>query len=238
MPKLVKRPTKRGAKKPVSMPVATRKRYSRNDGDTGGKFFSSIGGNGLVQALGGYGGSRLTGRILRRLMASKPGFAKHAGPAGNLLATIAIYFAVKNWKKLREEALIGAIIALVQSVLQSYVPGLSTMLLDAPAPMDGVALPPQASAVARYQQQRRRGNGVRYVSPGELQANADDQGVRYVSPGEAGSGYGGGNRAAEDAQQAQAQTSGDATFSDDDEQIADLGENETLEDLQQGIFAQ
>jgi hypothetical protein len=226
-------PRKRGAKRPISMPIASRKRRRNPESALGSvtssKLWADIGGNGLLHGIGGYGGTRLTGRIVRNIIAKKwPNLAKHGGVIGNLIAAVAIYFAVKNWRKIRDEAMLGSAIAVVQSILQTYLPGLA-WLFDADAqPFLGVTTTQTAPAGLNGVAGRKR---TRFVSPGELEAVRAEQGTRFVSPGEPGSGYGAPVNSTSESPPA------NDSLDLSDEQIADLGDGEELEDLNQGVFA-
>jgi hypothetical protein len=201
---------KNGAKRPIHLPaIATRKRrraktVARRNPDGGGlienakdAFFSS----GMVHAVGGYAGSRLVGRIMRRMIAKKyPALANHATPLGNLLAAVALYFITKKWKKVvREEAMIGSVIAVAQAILQAYMPGLAAVFMDSDAGLEtaarsAVAAPAPQNGLGAYQAGRRR---RKFVLPGEVEAERTEAAreaptgpVQYVNPGMPGSGYG------------------------------------------------
>lgn len=203
-------PRKRAlAKKPVHLPkIASRKRRPArsNPGILDG-VVGSLSGNGMIHALGGYTGSRLLGRIMRRVIMKKyPGLAKHATPLGNLLAAIAIYFTVKKWRKVREEAMIGASIAVAQAAVQAYLPGLAGLLMDTDAGLEiaghNAAAMPTAAGLEGLgggpRGRRRRG----FVLPGEMEAQRAEAArgapiesqptgpVQYVNPGHPNSGYG------------------------------------------------
>jgi hypothetical protein len=117
-----------------------------------------------VPGLVGYAGTRIAGRISRAVLAPRIAMlAKHAGPLGNLLAVLAAYFATKqaSLRKYRTPVLVGSGIALFQTLLQTYFPGIAKILDDAApvgaSPMGDVPPP-----------RRRRRQKIRYVNPGEI----------------------------------------------------------------------
>lgn len=192
---------KKVAKRPIHLPsLATRKRktYRKNPEGLIANAKDAVLSNGIVHATGGYAASRLAGRVLRRILGAKyPVMSKHATPLGNLLMAIAIYMTVKKWKKVREEAMIGAAIAVVQSLLQTYMPGLAATFLDS----DGLLETPKP--VAPPSTSWGLGDAPpprptrKFVLPGELEAgraeaamSAPRGSVKYVMPGSPGSGYG------------------------------------------------
>lgn len=229
---------KRGAKKPISMPVATRKKraprknpVSYRENQVTSKIWQTVGGNGLVHAVGGYAGTRLGGRLLRSILGSKfPALGRHGGPLGNLLMAVAVYFASQKWKKIREEAMIGSAVAVFQSLLQTYIPGLAWLIDaggEAPAQL---AAPKATSGVENYRRRRER-----FVSPGEVES--EEPGVRYVAPGEPGSGYGA--PAGGQPRMPTAQAQGEYTEKDFDAGIDDLGDGGGDADMDGlGIFEQ
>lgn len=177
--------------------ISTRKPRRRNsDGGGGGSFTSKamsfVGGSDLgnlvLPGLGGYGATRLLARIVRRIVDKKwPGKGKHVG----VLSTIVMFF-VAAWasdrfaalRRRREPILVGAGVAAAQTAVQAWLPGLAWLLDSEPTQ----ASLPSAQASSGVDFRRRRNgvspNGVRYVSPGQVQTEADDGDVRYVSPGE------------------------------------------------------
>lgn len=129
--------------------------------------------------VGGYVSTRLGGKFLRVLVGSRVAggrFAKHFTPVGSLATLIALWYASGKWQKARphrESILVGSAVALVQALLQTYLPGLVGIIDGQPALGDYTS---NGSAAARFRRGvngKRRGNGangVRYVSPGELES--------------------------------------------------------------------
>lgn len=178
----------------------------------------------VLPAVASYAGARLIGRILRLVVGARIAqgrYAKHFGPLGNAAAFGAAYFAGKKVARARPyqtEMLIGAGIALVQSLLETYLPGMAHFI-DAGAPQ----APANAQAAATSQRAAKRAMaGTRYVLPGEVESA----------------------RASARVAEAQAQNfPSEAQHVDDevDEAMgaADDGEGmEGLEDLYDGVFAQ
>lgn len=173
-------PRARRAKKPVplsSIPTrknaAKPKRPSRRRNASGA--LAALGGSAsavlssvpmagdLLPGLGGYAATRMVGRLVRNVLGGRwPRFFRHYGPLGNLIALLAIWAVMEKWSKARkykDPAVLGAGIAFVQTLLQTYLPGLS-WLFDAQPALPG---PVATSGVAAF-----RNRGTRYVSPGEL----------------------------------------------------------------------
>jgi len=123
----------------------------------------------ILPGLGSYAATRLTGRLLRAFLEKRlPKVAPHLGPVGNLGAFVALWFAAHKVRRLQRyhtPIVVGAGIALVQAIIQTYLPRLG-LLLDA-APVQTVATPQATSGVPR----RRR---MRYVVPGEIVVSADE----------------------------------------------------------------
>lgn len=196
-------PAKRGAKRPIHLPaLATRKRRARKNPAPDG-FMSNakdaVLANGLVHAAGGYASARLAGRIARRMLAAKfPALTRHATPLGNVAMAAVIYMVTKKWRKVREEAVIGAVIAVIQSILQAYMPGLAAMLMDTDAGLEVAGIKAAAGLGAAPQAMRKPGlQRKKFVLPGEIEAGRAEEAravssgpVKYVIPGSPGSGYG------------------------------------------------
>jgi hypothetical protein len=195
-------PAKRGAKRPIHLPaLATRKRRARKNPSSDG-FISNakdaVIANGLVHAAGGYASARLAGRIARRMLAAKfPALGRHATPLGNVAMAAVIYMVTKKWRKVREEAVIGAVIAVIQSILQAYMPGLAAMLMDTDASLELAGAKAAAGLDAAPQAMRKPGLRKKFVLPGEIEAGRAEEArassngpVKYVMPGSPGSGYG------------------------------------------------
>lgn len=194
-------PAKRGAKRPVHLPaLATRKRRARKNPSSDG-FMSNakdaVLANGLVHAAGGYASARLAGRIARRMLAAKfPALTRHATPLGNVAMAAVIYMVTKKWRKVREEAVIGAVIAVIQSILQAYMPGLAAMLMDTDVGLE-TTMTRTATGLGTVPGRPSIAPRKKFVLPGEIEAGRAEEAraagtgpVKYVMPGSPGSGYG------------------------------------------------
>jgi hypothetical protein len=131
----------------------------------------------VLPAVASYAGARIIGRIFRMVIGQKiaaGAYAKHFGPLGNLLAFGGAYIAgqkVASARRYQTEMLIGAGIALFQSLLETYMPGMSYIVdsspqltAPTPAPTSGTG----RRGLSGYRGKQR----IRYVSPGELESEA------------------------------------------------------------------
>ncbi len=82
----------------------------------------------------GYAAVRFFARmVFSQVIKKYPHIAQHTGAAASLIAAVAAYFTSKHWKKLspqHEAIAIGAGIALLQSVITTYVPKLGWVVSD------------------------------------------------------------------------------------------------------------
>jgi len=129
----------------------------------------------VVPGIGGYTATRLGGKFMRVLIGSRVAggkYAKHFGPLGSLGALLGLMYASQKWEKARkyqEPIVIGSAIALFQSLLQTYLPGLIG-LIDDRTPLDAVTLKTPPGLARRGLAGYQRGAKIRYVSPGELES--------------------------------------------------------------------
>lgn len=90
-----------------------------------------------LQVGAGFAGYTAT-RLLMRMAYSQavkrwPNFAQHLGVLTSAVGATGIYFGTKHWEKIddyHESATIGAGIAVLQSILQTYVPKLGWIVSD------------------------------------------------------------------------------------------------------------
>lgn len=191
----------------------------------------------VLPAVASYAGARLIGRILRMIIGARIAggkYEKHFGPLGNLAAFGAAYVAgkkVASARRYQTELLIGAGIALFQSVLETYLPGMSH-LIDAGQPQltaqPGFGPSPAGvggkSGLSGY----RRSTKIRYVSPGELESERVIANERVA-------------RAQSQNLPAEAQEVDDEmpdAMGEEGEAVALAEENDQLSDLYDGVFAQ
>lgn len=115
-------------------------------------------------AAGGYVATRVVNRVARALATKKsPRFGKHAGPLASLVSLCAIYFVSKKYGKLKNysEAIVaGSIIAVVQSLVQAYVPGLLWLFDMSPQPLPAPAPKPQLEGDDEYDEYDESDEGV------------------------------------------------------------------------------
>lgn len=128
-----------------------------------------------IPGIGGYAVTRLGGKFARILIGQRVAggkYAKHFGPLGSLGTLLAVLYAAQKWEKARkyqEPILVGSAIALFQSLLQTYLPGLVGLIDGQPL----LAAPAATGAVNAFRRGMggvQRGSKVRYVSPGELES--------------------------------------------------------------------
>lgn len=188
--------------------------------------------------IGGYAASRLTGRVAKATLGKKIAggrFEKHFGPLGNLAVLLGIYFAAKKWDKLRrhqEPAMIGSAIALLQSIIQTYLPGMAGWIDAQPALPSSTPRPTAAGDFQRGRK-RRRGTGIRYVSIGELETEDNAQAERE-DRGEADEVRSQSQEAADELPPDDA----DSPLSDESPELQDLArENEDIRELYSGAFS-
>lgn len=123
----------------------------------------------ILPAAASYVGARLVGRILRMTVGQKIAggrLQKHFGPLGNLCALLSAYYGSKKINAIRpyqQELIIGAGIALFQSILETYIPALSHF---ADAQPQLTAAPQKVGLAGAHQAIRPR--RTRFVVPGEL----------------------------------------------------------------------
>lgn len=109
-------------------------------------------GENLIAGAGAYAGSRVVSRIAHALVNSKwPQYAKHADPIASAASLAGVWIATSKVRKLepyKVPAMIGAVIALIQSVLTTWMPGLAYQLgiLPASAPMGQLSGAPQGQS--------------------------------------------------------------------------------------------
>ena len=190
--------------------------------------------------IGGYAATRLGGKFARVLLGKRLAggrFEKHFGPLGSIATLLAIWYAAHKWEKARkyqEPALIGSAIALFQSLLSTYLPGLVGLIDGQPA-VSGFAA---TGAINGFRNgmngRRRRGNGgIRYVSPGELESE------RIVE--EEREDRGDADEVTSQSQQVedeQAPEEADSPLSDESADIQEfVAENEHLSGLYDGVFS-
>lgn len=185
----------------------------------------------IVPAVGSYAATRLTGRIMRNFVGGRfPTWQKHFGPLGNVLAFIASWVLSHKWRRLERyhtPIVVGSGIALVQSLVQTYLPGLAHLIDAEPAGQwEGYQLtkPSPSGAVNDFRRRKR----VRYVSPGEL---ASEEAQAQVMQEDHAATEG----AAEESDEAPEQITDGVSEVSPDNLLAD---NEELTDLYGGVFAQ
>jgi len=192
--------------------------------------------------IGGYAVTRLGGKFGRVLLGQRLAggrFARHFGPLGSLATLIGLWYAANKWEKARkyqEPILIGSAIALFQSLLQTYLPGL-VGLIDGQPVMTAPSVAGGKTGLSGYRNGkngRRRGvsNGIRYVSPGELESERamDEEREDRDEANEVRS---------ESSQVSDEVSPEDASepLSDDVEEVREiLEENESLRGLYDGVF--
>lgn len=210
------------AKRPVTRAV--------RDNPRGGDMMQSL--MPVLPAVASYVGARLIGRIVRMIIGARiagGAYEKHFGPLGNLAAFGGAYFAgkkVQSAKRYQTELLIGAGIAFFQSVLETYLPGMSHFIdaapqLTAPQPGFGTGTKKGLSGYSG------RPAKTRYVSPGELESERAITNERVA-------------RAQSQNIDAEAPEVSDEMpdATGDGEAMALAEENEQLSDLYDGVFAQ
>lgn len=162
---------KKSSFKRLGKSVASRKRRARKN-PGGSKTKSWLADLGLDEAytlvlpgLAGYTGARVAGRIGYQIARRKSvGLAKHVGPWTSVAVALATFWATGKFTQLkpyREGAVIGASIAAVQGLLQTYVPQWSWILNDYHL-NDALPQAPAANKGATPEPK------VRYISPGEI----------------------------------------------------------------------
>lgn len=233
-------PTKRaGAKKPVHLaPRATRRAPRRNQSFTaaaGTKLMNGFGGT-VAFGLGSYAAPRLAARLARRLVARKrPDLAKHAAVFAALLVVVGVWFSPKFWARARKHDMalkLGSTIAMVQTLVQTYLPGLAWIFdsdpLMLPAPPAATVTAAQAQGNAAYARERARRSRMRYVSPGELEsaraaANLNDG--SFNVPG------------APQVTTNDEESPEEAVSGANEDMSSILGEDESMKDLYDGVFS-
>jgi hypothetical protein len=99
----------------------------------------------------GFAASRLTTRIVSVQLAKRaPTYAKHAGVASSLATFLAAVLLAKRWKhteKYADALAFGSGLALLQTVIQTYIPGLGWIVADC-SPEVAAAAQPAAVAPA------------------------------------------------------------------------------------------
>jgi hypothetical protein len=186
----------------------------------------------VFPAVASYIGARLIGRIVRMIIGARiagGAYEKHFGPLGNLAAFGGAYFAgkkVQSAKSYQTELLIGAGIAFFQSVLETYLPGLSHFIDASPqlvaAPKPGFGTKKGLSGYSD------RPTKTRYVSPGELEterAIASERVSRAQSQNI-------------DSEAPEVSDEMPDAMGEDSEAVALAEENEQLSDLYDGVFSQ
>lgn len=124
----------------------------------------------VATAFGAYAGTRIVSKIATATIGQKIAggrFAKHVGPASGLVTVLGIMYAaekLQSAKRFRTEIVTGSVIALVQSLLESYLPGLAALI--GPAVYQAPATQLTAKAPAAQLQRTLAGDG--FVSPGEM----------------------------------------------------------------------
>lgn len=97
----------------------------------------------IAFGLASYTGVRLTGRIAFRLARKKsPGLARHLGPWASVAAALGAWAAAEKLESLqgnKTEIVIGAGIAAVQGLLQTYIPQYAWIMND--YHLDDLAVP-------------------------------------------------------------------------------------------------
>jgi hypothetical protein len=230
-------PRKSAAKKPKALAnFVTRKRSSAKPKKNALSFASqsAIGKeltSQILPGVGGYAVARLVGRIVRTIISKKfPALAKHGAVGGNILGLLAAWYGAGKIKQLRSAQTaitVGSGIAVIQSIIQVYLPGLA-WIFDAQETAAAPAATPQGmGAVNRYQAARQR--GTRYVSPGELETERSEEALRRGEPIT--------YSAPRSEPPPEVPTAASVT---DDEQLPDdlLGDDEEVSDLYGGVFAQ
>lgn len=239
-------PRKAAAKKPSSLAklsalsAAKKRRKNSTSSSSALDFVSSSElGSDLLHSvgpgIGSYAATRLTGRLARNTIGAKfPAYARHIGAGGSLLAFVAAIYAAKKVKALKRyetPILIGGGLALIQTIIQLYLPGLS-WLFDGPVQAP-VALPaPKAQSMGAVAQFRRRQPRERFVSPGEIESermeahySGRDQAVNFTP-----------------VNASTLQTAATAEQLDDDEDDGPepddlVGEESDISDLYDGVFS-
>lgn len=127
----------------------------------------------ILPAAASYATARLVGRIIRMTVGAKVAggrFERHFGPLGNLTALLAAYYSSKKVNAMRQyqqEMILGAGIALFQSLLETYIPALGHLIDVGPqAAQLPAAVRAKTGLAGAHQEMRPR--RTRYVSPGEL----------------------------------------------------------------------
>lgn len=86
-------------------------------------------------AAAGYAATRFLGRVARVQLGKRwPKLAAHAGPLSSAVSLLALWYVTEKWQRFRKyqtPVIIGSGIALLQSAVQTYMPGLA-WLIDAP----------------------------------------------------------------------------------------------------------
>ena len=178
----------------------------------------------LGPAVGAYAVTRFTGRGLHLFGSRWPAFQKHLRPLGNLLAFAAAWLASHKWKRLEKyhtPIVVGSGLALIQSLVQTYLPGLA-WLLDAEPARAVLAFPATAPSPTGAVNGFRRRPRVRYVSPGEL-SSAEVEEMH--------------EEAQAAAPEAQAAAPEEPEPGEEEAMLADLlGDDEEMADLYGGVF--
>jgi len=216
------------AKRPTSKPVRDRP-VRDNPGRAGGDLMHTL--TPILPAAASYIGARLIGRILRMIIGARIAggkFEKHFGPLGNLAAFGGAYYAgkkVASARKYQNEMLIGAGIALIQSLIETYLPGMAHFV-DAGSPQ--AALPqPGFGKKGLAGTVSKRNNVTRYVSPGELESERAALNERVA-------------RSQSQNIESEAQEVEDElpeSMAGEDEAVALAEENEELSGLYDGVFS-
>lgn len=98
----------------------------------------------LGAVAGGYVATRSAGRLARNLTAIKwPRFSKHIAVLSSILSLVVIAIATSKWNRLKKYnvAVWGSSIGVLQSLVQTYIPGLSWLLDSSPQAHGHISAP-------------------------------------------------------------------------------------------------
>ncbi len=183
-------PRKAAAKKPSSLAKLTAlsaaKRRRKNPSLTSNvsDFVSSSEvGQDIIHSIGpgvgSYAAIRLAGRLARATVGQKfPAYSKHIGAGGSLMAFLASYYAIKKVRALKRyemPILVGGGVALIQTLIQLYLPGLAWLLEGPAIPMALAPAPIKAVGALGHFVARKR---ERFVSPGEIESERMEEAIR------------------------------------------------------------
>lgn len=103
----------------------------------------------IAPAAGAYVVTRVAGRLARSVISQKfPKAAPFATPIGSLAAFAALWYAthkVSSMKRYHDQAMIGAGLAVIQSLVTSFMPKL-LFLFDAAPPVSAIEAPKSTGA--------------------------------------------------------------------------------------------